>query len=145
MKKKLQQLLDECRRDNLADIDLKMKALLDSLDSEGLLEVFEVSEQPIVIKMPQSVGKSMTAEELEEKFVRPAAAEALETWLASELEKDICEMPYGEYLIIVDNTLERFGEDSTYEDEMEVVDQMQCDLELPHVCVKCIRIIRDGR
>lgn len=131
----LKKLLADCREDGMRDIHLKIKAFVDAQDAEGLLEITEMSEEPIFVKM------SMPRDET----LRAAATQVLEDWLLTELEHDLVNQPYGEYMEIVDNWLSDNKHEETSEAEMAVVDELQCDLTLPHVCARGILEIRNEK
>mgnify|MGYP001818850598 CR=1 FL=1 len=129
--KKLKKLLADCRQ-SPEKIDDLIKTHCDALDAEALIEIIEMSDQPLLFNVENREGAP-------EDFLRPVAVQFLEYWTGIQLEHDICNMPYGDYVRFVDYWLQAHGEEDMSEDEMAVADQMQCDLELPHVCAREIK------
>ena len=139
--KKLNKLRDSVRKyvsmEVTIDVDVEIQLVCDSLDIEELLEVIELSEQPILFDVDTEVDNP-------EAYIRPAAFKPLQEWLRRECEDILQELPYGDYVQIVDKCLHACGYEDSSEEEMAWLDGLQCDLELPHVAARRIMEYRDG-
>lgn len=115
----------------MENIDKIIVKFCEKADTETLVKVLELSDQPLLLDLVD--GQSNP-----ENILRPVAVQFLGTWVGAELEHDLAEMPYGDYMEMVDHWLAAHDYEETSELEMETVDQMQCDLELPHVCALAV-------
>lgn len=79
---KLHQLLAEVRKGGPEGVDLKIKDLVESSDLQGLLDIIEMSDQPIEIQYTSAMGKS---EDIS-SYLRPAATHLVEEWLREHLK-----------------------------------------------------------
>jgi len=132
--KKLKELLDRCRQ-SMHEIDAFARKYCEVDDLSTLVEIIEFSDQPLLFEVKDDKGNI-------EEYVRTVAVGFLEEWIGGELEQDVCDMAYGDYLIQVDHWLAAQGHETTSEEEMETADEMQCDGFLPHVCGRTIEELR---
>jgi hypothetical protein len=133
--KELKLLRDRCLR-RLDEADKAIDEFCAGLGVEDLLQIIELSDQPLLFDVDQIGSEDPKA------FLLPPVKSTVENQIAVDLESAICDMCYGDYVQLVDAWLSRQEEEDTSEEEMAVVDQMQCDLELPHVCGRAILEMR---
>jgi hypothetical protein len=133
--KKLDNLALQCCFD-MVSVEEHIDKFMKDLSDEDLLQIIEVSKQPLLFEIEDPA-------EDPQGLLRGPARQVVENHVLRVLEHSICDMAYGDYLQLVDNWLTLSGHPESTQEELAIVDQLQCDLEPPGICGKAIVEIRN--